>query len=111
MGSLWGPFGVTLGLLGLKSENVTISSASVRPKWAYKQQTHISAAYFACPKKAPVRREREPKRQRSDRSEKGYAKEALSILFRRRKSELFGSKCFVSILKIVLPAQAGSTFL
>ena len=75
------------GLVGLKSENVKISLASARPKWAYKQQTHISAAYFACPKKAPVRREREPKRQRSDRSEKRCLKEAPSDPFRRRKSD------------------------
>ena len=99
------------GLVGPKSENIKNSSASVRPKWACKQQTHISATNSACPKKAPVRREREPKRQRSDRSEKGSSKEALSDPLRRRKSELFGSKCFVSILKIVLPAKAGSTFL
>ena len=35
------------GLVGPKSEDVKNSSALVRPKWAYKQQTHISAAYFA----------------------------------------------------------------
>ena len=70
------------GLVGPRSENVKISSVLVRPKWAYKQQTHISAAYLACPKKAPVRREREPKRQRSDRSEKTSSKEALSDPFR-----------------------------
>ena len=99
------------GLVGPRSENVKISSASVRPKWAYKQQTHISAAYFACPKKALVRREREPKRQRSDRSEKGSSKEGLSDPFRRRKSDFFASKCFVSILRIMLPAAAGSTVL
>ena len=29
--------------------------------------------------------------------------------FRRRKSEMFHSKCFVSILRIVLPMSAGST--
>ena len=92
------------GLVGPKSEHVKMSSASVRPKWAYKQQTNISAAYFARPKKALLRREREPKRQRSDRSEKGSSKEALADPLRCRKSELFGSKCFVSILKIVLPA-------
>ena len=91
-------------LVGLKSENVKISSALIRPKWAYKQQTHIFPTYFACPKKAPVRREREAKRQRSDRSEKRSSKEGLSDPFRRRKSELFGSKCFVLILGIVLPA-------
>ena len=102
---------ICTGLVGPKSKNVKISSASVRPKWAYKQQTHISAAYFACPKKAPVRREREPKRQRSDRSEKRSSKEGLSDPFRRRKSEFFASKCFVSILRIMLPAAAGSTFL
>ena len=102
---------ICTGLVGPRSENVKISSASVRPKWAYKQQTHISAAYFACPKKAPVRREREAKRQRSDRSEKRSSKEALSDPFRRRKSEFFGSKCFVSIFGIVLPAWVGSTFL
>ena len=102
---------ICTGSVGRKSENVKISSASVRPKSAYKQQTHISAAYFACPKKVPVRREREPKRQRSDRSEKRSSKEALSDPFRRRKSELLRSNCFVSILGIVLPASAGSTFL
>ena len=92
------------GLVGQKNEHIKNSLASVRPKWACKQQTHISATNSACPKRAPVRREREPKRQRSDRSEKGYSREAVSNLFRRRKSKLFGSKCFVSILKIVLPA-------
>ena len=99
------------GWVGLKSENVKVSLALVRPKWACKQQTHVSAAYFACPKKALVRREREPKRQRSDRSEKRSSKEGLSDPFRRRKSEFFASKCFVSILRIMLPAAAGSTFL
>ena len=69
------------GLVGPKSENVEISSALVRPKWAYKQQTHISAVNFACPTKAPVRREREPKRQRSDRSEKRSSNEGLSDPF------------------------------
>ena len=99
------------GLVGQKSENIKNSLDWVRPKWACKQQTHIFAATFASPKRAPVRREREPKRQMSDRSEKGTSKEALSDPLRRRKRELFGSKCFVSILKIVLPASAGSTFL
>ena len=102
---------IRAGLVGPKSANVKISSALVRPQWAYKQQTHISAAYVACPKRAPVRREREPKRQRNDRSGKRSSKEALPDPFRRRKSEFVGSKCFVSILKIVLPASAGSTFL
>ena len=99
------------GLVGPKSENVKNLSAAVRPKWACKQQTHISATNSVCPKRAPVRREREPKRQKSDRSENGSSKEALSDPFRRRKSAIFGSKCFVSILKIVLPVWAGSTFL
>ena len=103
------------GLVGQKSENIKNSLAWVSPKWACKQQAHIFAANFAAnfasPKRGPVRREREPKRQRSDRSEKGSSKEALADPLRRRKSELFGSKCFVSILKIVLPAWAGSTFL
>ena len=99
------------GLVGPKSENAKNLLASVRPKWACKQHTQISATCFACPKRAPVRREREPKRQRSDRSEKGTSKEGLSDPFRRRKSEIFGLKCFVSILKIVLPVWAGSTFL
>ena len=99
------------GLVGPKSENIKISSASVRPKWACKQQTHTFATNFASPKRAPVRREREPKRQRSDRSETGTSKYGLSDFFRRRNSEIFGLKCFVSILKIVLPASAGSTFL
>ena len=91
------------GLVGQKREHIKNSLASVRPKWACKQQTHISATNFAFPKRAPVRREREPKRQRSDRSEKGTSKEGLSDRFRHRKSEIFGLKCFVSILKIVLP--------
>ena len=81
---------ICVGLVGLKSESVKISLASVRSKWAYKQQTHVSAAYFACPKKALVRRERGPKRQRSDRSEKRSSKEALSDDIRRRKSEFVG---------------------
>ena len=33
---------ICTGLVGLKNENVKISSASVRPKWAYKKQTHTS---------------------------------------------------------------------
>ena len=99
------------GLVGPKSENIKNSSASVRPKWACKQQTHISATNFASPKRAPVRREREPKRQRSDRSEKGTSKEGLSDPFRRRKSVMFGLTCFVSILKTVLPVLTGNTFL
>ena len=64
-------------LVGLKSENIKISSALIRPKWAYKQQTHIFPTYFACPKEAAVRREREPKEQRSDRSKKRSPKEVL----------------------------------
>ena len=99
------------GLVGPRSENVKVSSASVRPKWTYEQQTHIFATYFVCPKKALVRREREPKRQSSDRSEKRCSKEGLSDPFRRRKSGFVRSKCFVLILKIMLPAAAGSTFL
>ena len=99
------------GLGRAENENVKVSLALVRPKWACKQQTHISATKFASPKRAPVRREREPKRQRSDRSEKGTSKEGLSDPFRRRKSGFFASKCFVSILRIMLPAAAGSTFL
>ena len=97
--------------MGPKSENVKISSVWIRPKWAYKQQTHTFATYFACPKEALARQESEPKRQRNDRSEKGTSKEGLSDPFRRRKSEIFALKCFVSILKIVLPVWAGSTFL
>ena len=92
------------GLVGPESENVKNSSASVRPRWACKQQTHISATKYACPKRALVRREREPKRQKSDRSEKRSSKEALSDPFRRRKSRFFSSKCLVSFLKIVFPA-------
>ena len=97
--------------MGPKSENVKISSAWIRPKWAYKQQTHIFPTYFACPKEALARQESEPKRQRNDRSEKRSSKEALSDPFRRRKSKFFGSKCFISIFGIVLPASAGSTYL
>ena len=85
------------GLVGPRSENVKVSLALVRLQWACKQQTHIFPTYFACPKKALVRREREPKRQRSDRSEKRSSKEALSDPFRRRQSEFVGSKCFVSM--------------
>ena len=97
--------------MGPKRENVKISSAWIRPKWAYKQQTHVFPTYFACPKEALARQESEPKRQRNDRSEKRSSKEALSDPFRRRKSVILGLKCFVSILKIVLPVWAGSTFL
>ncbi len=56
--------------MGPKSENVNISSAWIRPKWAYKQQTHVFPTYFACPKEALARQESEPTRQRNDRSEK-----------------------------------------
>ncbi len=38
------------------------------------------------------------------------SKEGLSDPFRRRKSDFLGSKCYVSILKIMLPAPGGSTF-
>ena len=85
------------GLVGPKSEDVKNLLAPVRPKWSCKQQTHISATNSACPKRAPVRRDRGPERQRSDRSEKGYSKEALSDPFRSRTSECFSSKCFVEI--------------
>ena len=98
---------ICAGLVGPKGEHVKISLALVGLKTANPR----SAANFACPKKDLARQENEPKRQRSDRSEKRSSKEALSDPFRRRKSEFVGSKCFVSILKIVLPAQAGSTFL
>ena len=80
------------GLVGPKSEHIKNSLVSVRLKSACKQQTHISATNYACPKRAPVRREREPKRQRSDRSEKGTSKEGLSDPSRRRKSDTFGFK-------------------
>ena len=75
--------------MGPKSENVKISSAWIRPKWAYKQQTHTFATYFACPKEALARQESEPKRQRNDRSEKRSSKEALSDPFRGPKSDIF----------------------
>ena len=90
------------GLVGPRSENVKVSLALVRPKWACKQQTHVSAAYFACPKKALVRREREPKRQRSDRSEKRSSKEVPKVIF------LIKMPCVY--LRIVLPVWAGNTF-
>ena len=77
------------GLVGSKSENVTISLASVRPKWAYKQQTHIFPTYVACPKEALARQESEPKRQRNERSEKGSSKQALSDPFRGPQSDIF----------------------
>ena len=77
------------GLMGPKSENVKISSAWIRPKWAYKQQTHISPTYFACPKEALARQESEPKRRRNDRSEQMSSKEALSDPFRDPKSDIF----------------------
>ena len=98
-------------LVVLKTEIIKISSALIRPKWAYKQQAHISSTYFACPKEAAVRREKEPKEQRSDGSETRSSKEGLSDPFRRRQSELFGSRCFVLIFGIVLPAWAGSILL
>ena len=67
---------------GRKTKIVMISSAWIRPKWAYKQQTHIFPTYVASPKEALVRQESEPMRQRNDRSEqKGSSKEALSDLF------------------------------
>ena len=69
------------GLVGQKREHIKNSLASVRPKWACKQQTHISATNSAGPKRAPVRREREPKRQRSDRSEKRSSKEVPKVIF------------------------------
>ena len=65
---------ICTGLVGRKSENVKISSVSVRPKWAYKQQTHIFPTYAACPKEALARQESEPKEQRSDRSGKTITK-------------------------------------
>ena len=48
--------------MGPKRENVKILSAWIRPKWAYKQQTHIFPTYFACPEEALARQESEPKR-------------------------------------------------
>ena len=81
--------GICAGLMGPKSENVKISSAWIRPKWAYKQQTHIFPTYFACPKEALARQESEPKRQRNDRSENMSSKEALSDPFRSPKSKVF----------------------
>ena len=44
--------GIRRGVMGPKSENVKMSSAWIRPKWAYKQQAHIFPTYFACPKEA-----------------------------------------------------------
>ena len=96
--------------MGPKSENVKISSAWIRPKWAYKQQTHVFPTNFACPKEALARQESEPTRQRNDRSEKRSSKEALSDPRRGPKSDIFDLKCIVSIFRIVLPVWAGSTF-
>ena len=76
------------GLVGPKSDNVKNSLASLRPKWACKQQIHIFATTSACPKKAPVRQEREPKEERSDRSKNRSPKDALSEPIRRRKSNI-----------------------
>ena len=75
--------------MGPKNENVKISSAWIRPKWAYKQHTHIFPTYFACPKEALARQESEPKRQRNDRSENMFSKEALSEAFRGPISKSF----------------------
>ena len=93
-----------------ESENVKISSAWIRPKWAYKQQTHIFPTYFVCPNEALARQESEPRRQGNDRSEKMSSKEALSDPFRSPKSESFYSKWIVSIFIIVLAVWAGNTF-
>ena len=75
--------------MGPKSETVKISSVWIRPKWAYKQQTHTFATYFACPKEALARQESEPKRQRNDMSEKRSSKEALSDPIRGPKNYVF----------------------
>ena len=75
--------------MGPKRENVKISSAWIRPKWAYKQQTHIFPTYFACPKEALARQESEPKRQRNDRSEKRSSKKALPDPFRGPRIKIF----------------------
>ena len=75
--------------MGPKSEDVKISSAWIRPKWAYKQQTHIFHTYFVRPKEALARQESEPKRQRNDRSENMSSKEALSDPLRNPNSEIF----------------------
>ena len=80
------------GLVGPRSENVKVSSASVRFQWAYKQQTHVFTTYFACSKKALARQESELKRQRSDKSGKRSSNEGLSAPFRRRKIEMFSSR-------------------
>ena len=95
--------------MGPKSENVKISSAWIRPKWADKQQTHIFPTYFACPKEALARQESEPKRQRNDRSENMSSKEALSDPCRSPKSKIFNEKWIVSIFRIVVPVKAWST--
>ena len=75
--------------MGPKSENVKISSAWIRPKWAHKQQTHTFPTYFASPNDALARQESEPKRQRNDRSENMSSKEALSDALRSPKTRLF----------------------
>ena len=96
--------------MGPKSENVKISSAWIRPKWAYKQQTHIFPTYFACPKEALARQESEPKRQRNDRSEKRSSKEALSDPFRRRKSELLVQNVSYRYLELCFLLGQGAHF-
>ena len=75
--------------MGPKSENVKISSAWIRPKWAYKQQTHIFPTNFASPNEALARQESEPKRQRNDRSEKMSSKDALSDPCRSPKTKIY----------------------
>ena len=75
--------------MGPKSENVKISSAWIRLKWAYKQQTHVFPTYFACPKEALARQESEPTRQSNDRSEKKLQRKLYPTPFRGPKSNIF----------------------
>ena len=96
--------------MGPKSENVKISSAWIRPKWAYKQKAHIFPTCFACPKEALARQESEPTRQRNDWSEQRLQNRLYPTPFRGPKSNIFNYKCLVFIFRIVLPVWAVSTF-
>ena len=98
------------GLVGLKSESVKISLALVRPWWVYKQQTHSFATIFACPKKAPVRREREPKDKGTIGTKKNLQRRLYPTLFDIEKVGLLVQNALSRFLELCFLPLRGAHF-
>ena len=115
LGTLWSHFGVTLGSLW------ACWGRKVKMLRFHRLRPVLSGPINSKPTFLrgilPVQRRPwyDKKGNRRDKgaigAKYGFQKRSYPTLFDVEKVNCFGSKCFVSILKIVLPAQAGSTFL